>query len=314
MMKAIRLNVYGGPLALEDVPTPTVGDDDVLVKVTATTVNHLDVVEAAGTMKQFFPIDLPWTPGHEFAGVVERVGRAVTGFAVGDAVFGNSRSGAYAEYIAVKPTAIVKKPRNLSDEEAASIPVAAQTAWQGIFKHGRLAAGQTILIHGGAGAVGAYAVQLASQAGANVVVTASGDDAEYLTSIGAKRIIDFRTARFEDELRDKVDVVFDLIGGETQLRSFQVLKRGGYLIAANQPVSESEAAKHGVTGLMMDVAPSAEMLGRIAGMFAEGRLRADVATVYALDDVARAWEDMAGGPTSAARARSRHGKVVLRIA
>src|SRR6266849_827839 len=170
--------------------------------------------------------------------------------------------GAYAEYLAVKPAAIARKPSNLSFEEAASVPVASQTAWQGIFTHGHLEKGQTILIHGGAGAVGAYAVQLAAHAGANVVATGSGDDEAYLKSIGANRIIDYRTARFENELPDKVDVVFDLIGGETQQRSFQVLKKGGYLVAANQPVSQEEAARHGVTGLTMSLAPSAEGLGR----------------------------------------------------
>jgi NADPH:quinone reductase-like Zn-dependent oxidoreductase len=311
-MKAIRLHTYGGPLALEDVSVPAMTDDDVLVKISSTAVNHLDLVEASGAAKEFFPIDLPWIPGHEFSGVVERVGSAVKGFAPGDAVFGNSQSGAYAEYIAVKPTAIVKKPSNLSHEEAASVPVAAQTAWQGVFTHGHLAKGQTILIHGGAGAVGAYAVQFAAHAGANVVVTASADDAEHLKSIGATRIIDFRTARFENELPNKVDVVFDLIGGETQQRSFQVLKQGGFLVAANQPVSQEQAAKHGVTGLMMNLEPSAERLSRIAGMLAEGKVRADVATVYALRDAARAWDDMAGGPASATKRA--HGKVVLRVA
>jgi NADPH:quinone reductase-like Zn-dependent oxidoreductase len=313
-MKAMTLHTYGGPLALEDASMPGVGDDDVLVKVSTTTVNHLDLVKASGAAKEFFPIDLPWVPGHEFSGVVERVGRAVEGFAPGDAVFGFSDSGAYAEYVAVKPAAIVKKPSNLSHEEAASVPVAALTAWQGVFTHGHLAKGQTVLIHGGAGAVGAYAVQFAAQAGANVVVTATGDDEAYLKSIGATRIIDFRKARFENELTDKVDVVFDLIGGETQERSFQVLKKGGYLIAANQPVSQEQAAKHGVTGLMMSVAQSQEGLSRIAGMLAEGKLRADVATVYPLGEAPRAWSEMAGGPAAATTNKRAHGKVVIRVA
>jgi NADPH:quinone reductase-like Zn-dependent oxidoreductase len=229
-------------------------------------------------------------------------------------VFGNSTSGTFADYLAVKPAAIVGKPLNLSFEEAASVPVAAQTAWQGVFTHGRLARGQTILIHGGAGAVGAYAVQLAAQAGANVVVTASTADEAYLKAIGANRVIDYPTSKFEVELADKVDVVFDLIGGETQQRSFQVLKEGGYLVAANHPVSQEEAAKHSVTGLIMNVTPSEELLGRIARMLEDGSLRTDVATVYPLADVAQAWRDMAGGPASAAKTRRRHGKVVLRDA
>jgi NADPH:quinone reductase-like Zn-dependent oxidoreductase len=313
-MKAIRLHEYGGPLALEDVPTPIISDDEVLVRIRSTAVNHLDLLEASGAARQIFPIDLPWIPGHEFAGVVERVGKNVNSVAPGDSVFGNTQSGAYADYVAVKPAAIAKKPSNLSYEEAASVPVAAQTAWQGLFTHAHLERGQTILIHGGAGAVGAYAVQLAAQGGANVVVTASGDDKGYLKSIGANRVIDYQATRFESELPDKVDVVFDLIGGETQQRSFQVLKKGGYLIAANQPVPQEQAVKHGVTGLMMSFVPSAEDLGQIARLLEARKLRPDVATTYGLGDTVRAWEEMAGGPESAAKTRRRHGKVVLRVA
>jgi NADPH:quinone reductase-like Zn-dependent oxidoreductase len=162
-MKAVRLLEYGGQLVFNDVPTPTIARDEILVKIKSTAVNHLDLVEASGTARQILPIDLPWIPGHEFSGVVEQIGSDVAACAPGDAVFGTS-GGAYAEYLAVKPTAIAGKPSNLSFEEAASVPVASQTAWQGISTHGHLEKGQTILIHGGAGAVGAYAVQLASHA------------------------------------------------------------------------------------------------------------------------------------------------------
>src|SRR5712691_4659499 len=198
-MKAIRLSEYGGPLVFTDVPTPTIARDEILVKIKNTTVNHVDIVKASGTIRQIFPIDLPWIPGHEFSGVVEQIGGDIAAYAPGDAVFGTS-GGAYAEYLAVKPAAIARKPSNLSFEEAASVPVASQTAWQGIFTHGHLEKGQTILIHGGAGAVGAYAVQLASHAGATVIATASGDDEAYLKSIGASRVIDYRESQFEKVL------------------------------------------------------------------------------------------------------------------
>jgi NADPH:quinone reductase-like Zn-dependent oxidoreductase len=246
------------------------------------------------------PIDLPWIPGHEYSGVVEQVGSDVAAFAPGDAVFAaNGIGGGYAEYVAVKPALVATKPANLSFEEAASVPVAAQTAWQGLFTHGHLEKGQTVLIHGGAGAVGAYAVQLAAHAGATVIATASGGDEAYLKSIGASRVINYREAQFERVLRKKVDVVLDLIGGDTQQRSFLVLKEGGHLVAATQPVLQEETARHGVS------------------------IRPDVATVYALPDAAQAWKDIAGnlpgvhgmspsGP-GAARRRS-HGKIVLRVA
>jgi NADPH:quinone reductase-like Zn-dependent oxidoreductase len=238
-------------------------------------------------------------------------------------VFGTCDMGAYAEYLAVKPATLVRKPSNLSFEEAASVPVAAETAWQGIFTHGHLDKGQTILIHGGAGAVGAYAVQLASHTGAAVIATASGDDEAYLKSLGASRVINYREAQFEKILREKVDVVFDLVGGDTQQRSFLVLKEGGYLVAATQPVSQEEAARHHVSGAMMRLAPSADVLGRIAPMLENGTIRPDVATVYALPDAAQAWKDIAlnlpgvhgispSGPGAAGRRP--HGKIVLRVA
>ena len=323
-MKAVRLLAYGEKLVFDDLPTPTIARDEVLVKIKSTAVNHLDLVEASGTARQIFPLDLPWIPGHEFSGVIEQIGSDVAACASGDAVFGTTTGmGAYAEYLAVKAAAIARKPSNLSFEEAASVPVAGQTAWQGIFTHGHLEMGQTILIHGGAGGVGAYAVQLASHAGANVIVTASSDDETYLKSIGASRVIDYRNAQFEKVLRDKVDVVFDVLGGDTQMRSFLVLREGGHLVSATQPVSQEETAKHAVSGEMMRLAPSAETLAEIARLLEDGTIRPDVATVYTLQDAAEAWKDIAGNLPSvhgmstngqgAARRKS-HGKIVLRVA
>src|SRR3984893_11415309 len=264
-MKAVRLLEYGGQLVFNDVPTPTIARDEVLVKVKSTAVNHLDLVKASGTARQILPIDLPWIPGHEFSGVVEQIGSDVAGYATGDAVFGaNGTGGAYAEYLAVKPAVIARKPSKLSFEEAASVPVASQTAWQRIFTQGHLEKGQTILIHGAAGAVGAYAVQLASHAGATVIATASGGDEAYLNSIGAIQVIDYREAQFEKVLREKVDVVFDLVGGDTQKRSFLVLKEGGHLVSAVQPVPQEDAAKQRVSGTMMRLAPPGDVGGREA--------------------------------------------------
>src|SRR5271168_2770759 len=240
-MKAVRLLEYGGQLVFNEVPTPTITGDEILVKIKSTAINHLDLVEASGTVRQILPIDLPWIPGHEFSGVVEQIGSDVAAWAEGDAVFGTATGvGAYAEYVAVKAAAIARKPSNLSFEEAASVPVASQTAWRGLFTHGHLEKGQTILIHGGAGAVGAYAVQLASHAGATVIATASGDDEAYLKSIGANRVLDYRKTQFETALQEKVDVAFDLVGGDTQKRSFLVLKQGGHLVSATQPVSQED--------------------------------------------------------------------------
>ena len=323
-MKAMRLLEYGGPLVLNDVPTPAIARDEILVKIKSTAVNHLDLVKASGTARQIFPLALPWIPGHEFSGVVEQLGSDVAGYAPGDAVFAaNETGGAYAEYVAVKPAIIAKKPSNLSFEEAASVPVASQTAWQGLFTHGHLEKGQTILIHAGAGAVGAYAVQLASHAGATVIATASGDDEAYLKSIGASRVLDYRVEQFEKFLREKVDVVFDLVGGDAQQRSFLVLKEGGHLVSAVQPVSQEGAAMHHVSGVMMRLAPSGDVLSRIGRLLEEGTIRPDVATVDALQDAAQAWKDVAeklprvhglSSTGSGAARRRPHGKIVLRVA
>jgi NADPH:quinone reductase-like Zn-dependent oxidoreductase len=321
-MKAIRLMEYGGQLVFGDVPTPTVARDEILVKIKSTTVNHLDIVKASGKAKQIFPLNFPWIPGHEFSGIVEKIGGDIAAFAPGDAVFGDCEMGAYAEYLAIKPSIVLKKPTNLSFDEAASVPVVAQTAWQGLFTHADLHAGQTILIHAGAGAVGAYAVQFAAHAGAKVIATAGGDEA-FVKSIGASQVIDYRNAQFEKVLREKVDLVFDLIGGDTQQRSFLVLKEGGRLVSAVQPPSQEEAAKYHVSGEMMRLAPSTEVLGKIARLLEEGTIRPDVATVYALQDAAQAWKDLAGNlpgihgfsPSGAGAAkRSSHGKLVLRVA
>lgn len=321
-MKAIRVLEYGGQLVFQDVPTPAIARDEILVKVRSTAVNHIDLVKASGTARQILPIDLPWVPGHEFSGVVERIGSDVAAYASGDAVFGTSPMGAYAEYVAVKPATVARKPSSLSFEEAASVPVASQTAWEGIFTHGHLEKGHSILIHGGAGAVGAYAVQLASWAGAAVIATARREDEAYLNSLGAGRVLDYRAEPFEKVLREKVDVVFDLVGGDAQKRSFLVLREGGRLVSAVQPVSPEEAARHRVSGEMMRLAPSAGGLGRIARLIEERTLRPDVATVYPLQEAARAWKDLArnlpgvhgmkpGG--SGAEGRRAHGKFVLRV-
>src|SRR5436190_12687504 len=163
---------------------------------------------------------------------------------------------------------------------------------------------------------------LASHAGATVIATASGADEAYLNSLGASRVIDYREAQFEKVLREKVDVVFDLIGGDTQKRSFLVLKEGGYLVSAIQPVSQEEAAKHRVTGAMMRLVPSEDMLGGIARLLEEGTIRPDIATVYALQDAAQAWKDIAGNlpgvhgmsPSGPGTRRRLHGKIVLRVA
>ncbi|MBO9702966.1 MAG: NADP-dependent oxidoreductase [Sporocytophaga sp.] len=291
-MKAINLYNYGTAETLQfnETLVPQINEDQVLVKVYAASVNHIDGLKASGAIQQIYPLQFPWIPGSDFSGKIEALGSKVTGFKVGDEVYGNSPTGgAYAEYVAANPNAISQKPKSLSFIEAASVPVVAGTAWQGLFKYAHLISGQTILIHGGAGAVGAYAVQFAHQAGAKVIVTASGTDKAYLTSLGADEVIDYKTNTFESMVND-VDVVFDLVGGEVQKRSYSIIKKGGYLIATNQPVSEEDALKHKFSGIFMHHVPSSKDLSYFAELFDKGLLKADIAKVFSIEKTSEAWK------------------------
>ncbi|WP_405513879.1 NADP-dependent oxidoreductase [Spirosoma sp. KNUC1025] len=227
-MKAIILASYGPPesLQVQEVAKPEPADNEVLVRVRAAAVNHIDYEKASGAMKQVFPLTFPWIPGYDFAGTIEALGTNVVNFAVGDDVYGTStHSGAYAEYIAIRPEQIAQKPRTLDFIEAASVPVSAETAWQVLFEQAHVHEGQTVLIHGGAGAVGTYAVQFAHQAGAKVIVTASSRARERVVALGANQVIDYRTEQFET-LVSGVDAVIDLVGGPMQQRSYGVIKKG----------------------------------------------------------------------------------------
>jgi len=325
LMKAIQLPHYGAAdqLRYEEIPTPQAGPGQVLVRVRAASVNPIDSKSASGDMRQLMPLTFPWTPGNDFAGTVAAVGAGVTTLKPGQEVYGNSPAGgAYAEYVVAPAAAVAPKPTTLSFAEAASVPVVALTAWQGLMQGGQLQAGQSVLIHGGAGAVGAYAVQFAHQLGAHVLATAAAEDLDFVRSLGADEVIDYHATRFETVAKN-VDVVFDLVGGDTQQRSFAVLKPGGYLVATSQPPSPEEAAQHGVHGVMFGMKPSAEDLARVAQQLDAGTLKFDVARTYPLAQAGQAWTDSArhhpapgavpaaGPPVAAPKT---HGKIVLEVA
>lgn len=314
-MKAIQLKEYEADLEINDIEKPEINDDQVLVKVHAASVNQLEIKIGSGAMKEFFPVDLPWTPGADFAGVVEKAGKD-SGFKEGDEVYGNSvTGGAYAEYIAADAGKTAVKPAPLDFEQAASVPVVAMTAYQGLFKHGKLESGQTVLIHGGAGAVGAYAVQLAKNAGAVVIATSSAEDKAFVKSLGADQVIDYKNEKFEDLVKD-IDLVLDVIGGETQQKSFAVLKKGGTLIATSQPPGKDDAEKYGVHAKMMNMQATTENLNEIAVLFGNGSLRVDVAKTYPLEKAGEAWAAIGQNikkdgakPTE----KIGHGKAVLKV-
>jgi len=306
-MKAIRLDQYGGPerLRYEDAPAPQPAEGQVLVRVQAASVNPIDYKLASGAFQQIRPLNFPWIPGRNFSGIVEAVGPGVTGLKRGDAVYGDSPGGgAYAEFVATSAGMVAPRPGKLGPVEAASVPLAAQTVWQGLFDHGHLQRGQTVLIHAAGGGVGTFAVQLAHWKGARVLATSSAANADYLRSLGADQAIDYRATPFESVAAD-VDLVLDLVGGETQQRSFGVLKPGGYLVSTVQPPSQEEAARRKVQATIMSMQPSTEGLTQLAELLEAGAIRAVVTKTCLLSQAQEAWTYQMSGHT--------RGKVVLEI-
>jgi NADPH:quinone reductase-like Zn-dependent oxidoreductase len=227
-MKAWRVHEFGPPEAMifETILRPDPGPGEALVKVHAAGVGPWDGSIRAG--RSALPQPLPLTLGSDLSGEVAALASGVSNMALGDQVFGVTNTqflGAYAEYAVASAAMLAKKPSSLSYVEAASVPVIAVTAWQGLFDQARLEAGQTVVIHGAAGNVGAYAVQLARRARLRSIATAGTKDIEYVRALGADKVVDYHTQRFEDEVKD-ADAVLDLVGGETLTRSFQVLRRG----------------------------------------------------------------------------------------
>ncbi|TSD85034.1 NADP-dependent oxidoreductase [Mycobacterium sp. KBS0706] len=307
-MKASRVHRFGSPevIAFEDVERPEPGEGEVLVRVAAAGVGPWDGWIRAG--KSVLPQPLPLTLGSDLSGTVEATGPGATGFAPGDEVFGvtNARfTGAYAEYALASAAMIARKPGRIGHVEAASLPVVAVTAWQALFEQTQLGRTQTVLVLGGAGNVGAYAVQIAHRAGARVIATASAADLAYLRSLGADEVVD-RKDRLEDRV-ELVDAVIDLVGGEAQSRSFAVLKRGGRLVSAVSQPDQQEAARRGVTAGFFLVQVTTAHLERIAAMVDAGELAMQISSILPLT-AARAAHEMLEG----ARPHPR-GKIILQI-
>jgi len=307
-MKAARVLQYGPPSVItrDDVPQPEPGAGQLLIRVEAAGVGNWDALIRAGKVKLE---PLPLILGAEISGVVEATGAEVSEFKAGDEVYGATNrqfSGAYAEYAVPFAGMMAHKPNTLNFVEAASAPIGAVTAWQMLFEYGQVTAGQIILIHGGAGNVGGYAVQLARQAGLHVIATAAARDQGYVTALGAERVLDYRTERFEDSLNG-VDIVLDTVGGETQQRSLRVLKSGGILVSVVSPVPEAIQNSYGVRGAYFYADATTDRLNKIAQLFDSGRLVTDVGTVLPFEEVRTAHELLAGAPHN-------RGKIVLRIA
>jgi NADPH:quinone reductase-like Zn-dependent oxidoreductase len=277
-MKAIRVAQYGQAegLTLQERPALAPKKGEVLIDVAGSGVNPIDWKILSGAMQAFIPLELPYTPGVEVAGRVAAVGEGVDSFAIGDEVFGFiGIVGGYATQVIASADRLAHRPGRLSPLEASGVPAAALTAWQALHEHAQIKAGQTILIHGAAGGVGSMAVQMAKVAGATVFATASARNHDYLKSLGADQVIDYTQTRFEAVI-DKVDVVLDLVGGDTQSRSWDVLKAGGVLVSPVSPPDAARAAEVNATGKHFATRSDGAQLAQIATLFEGGDLMIDV--------------------------------------
>jgi NADPH:quinone reductase-like Zn-dependent oxidoreductase len=307
-MKAARFHEYGGPdvLKYEDAPKPEPGPGELLVRVHATSVNPVDWKVREGHLKGMMNYTLPLTPGWDVSGVVEAAG-AGTHMKPGDEVYSKpdlSRNGTYAEYVVVKESEVAPKPKSVDHSTAAAIPLAGLTAYQALYDAAKLSSGQRLLIHGAAGGVGTFAIQLAKLRGAYIIATASKKNHDFLKSLGADECIDYNTTKFEDVVRD-VDVVLDTITGETMERSWKVLKKGGILISILEPPKPEKAAAHGVRCHHTFVQSNSAQLVELAKLVDSGKLKPIIEKVYPLSEARAAQESNAKGHT--------RGKLVLRV-
>ena len=303
------MHSYGGleVLQWEDAPRPRVERGEVLIRVHAAGVNPLDWKVRAGLLNGSVQHKLPLIPGWDVSGVVDEVGPGVSRFKKGEEVFAMSdpnRDGSYADYITVHEAAIARKPKSLFHVHAAATPVSALAAWRSLFDLGHLQSGQRILIHGGSGGVGHFAVQLAKWKGAYIIATASTKNEELLRKLRADETIDYTSQNFEDVVHN-VDVVLDTIGGETQERSWRVLKKGGALISLVRPPSDQKARQFGARGIMCSVQPDGAQLSKIAKLIDSAKLKPIIDRILPLSEARRAHELSQDGHI--------RGKLVLRV-
>ncbi|WP_226038094.1 NADP-dependent oxidoreductase [Aquibacillus saliphilus] len=283
-MKAIVINEYGGKEALQeqDVPKPEINDNQVLVEVHATSINPIDWKLREGYLKAMLDFSFPIILGWDVAGIIVETGKDVKNFAVGDEVFARpdtTADGTYAEYTTVDENLLAKKPKNLSYEEAASIPLAGLTAWQCLVDKTEVKKGDKVLIQAGAGGVGSLAIQMAKHLGAYVATTASETNEAYVKQLGADQFINYQTEKFEEVLKD-FDVVLDTMGGEVLEKGFQVLKHGGKLVTiAGQP-DQDLAKKHGVDAMSYWLTPNGEQLSTLGDLLEKEIVKPQVGHVF----------------------------------
>jgi NADPH:quinone reductase-like Zn-dependent oxidoreductase len=307
-IRKVRIHRFGGPDVLQiDNVEPSLPDAlQVHVRVKAASVNPVDFKIRNGQYPAVKEDRLPYTLGRDVSGVIEKCGAQATQFKVGDEVLGmvGIGGGGYAEKAVLDQQALAHKPPLIDHVRSAAIPLAGLTAWQGLFRYGQLKSGQSVLIHGGSGGVGHFAIQFAKAKGARVFTTVSTDNVEFARGLGADTVIDYKTQRFEQQAHD-LDMVFDLIDGETRERSWELLKRGGILVSTLTEPSQVKALQHGVRALRFTVEPSGSELAEIAELVLSGKVKPHVQKTFTLEDASRALSTVEHGGSV--------GKIVLTL-
>jgi len=306
-MRALRMHEYGTSevLRVEEAPVPAPKAGEVRIRVHAAGVNPIDWKIRSGRLQKYFPVSLPHIPGRDVSGTIDALGSGVTRWKIGDPVIANSDGGGFAEYVVVAEGDVANKPKQLTHEQAAGIPVASLTAWNTLIETADVQKDQRVLIHGGAGGVGSTAVQLAHWRGAHVIATASERNHEYLKSIGADEVIDYRTTRFEDVARN-IDVVLDTVGGDTLARSPAVLREGGMLLSIVGVPSAQACSERKIRCPPEQDSPHAgEQLEKLGQLFDAGDLKMTIEAVFPLAAANQALELSETG-----RAR---GKIIVKV-
>jgi alcohol dehydrogenase len=310
-MKAAQISGYGGKEVVQvtdSAPKPSIEPGQVLVEVAAAGVNPFDLTVRQGHARQMVELDFPATLGGDVSGTVSEIGSDVSGFQVGQAVYGQAKAlsghGSFAEYAPVPAAQLAAKPDSLDFTASAAVPLVASSAYQALVDHIDLQVGQKILIHGGAGGIGSLAIQLAKYLGAYVATTAAKDDTEFVKSLGADEVIDYKQQDFSRTLKD-YDAVFDTVGGETNSKSYRILKPGGSLVSMVAKPDEDLVKKHSIKYTAQFSQVTTERLTKLAGLFDNATLKPEIDKVFPLDQAAEALEYLKTGHP--------RGKVVIKI-
>lgn len=310
-MKAAQIDRYGtkNVVTINDIPSPQVSDGKILLEIHAASANPIDWKIRDGILKDVMPVQFPFTLGFDVSGVVLEVGAGVEHFKKGDEVYGqagvfNGGSGSFAQIALADTSTLAPKPALLSDAEAASLPLTAVSAWQALVDHLDLKKGQKILIHGGAGGIGTFAIQIAKHLGAEVATTVGTKDREYARTLGADTVIDYKQEQFEQMLKE-YDAVFDTAGGETYKKSFSVLRKGGMIVSMVEQPDQDLMKQHDVTALSQFTKVTAERLQKISDLTKQGVIKTHIDKTFPLNQAAEALEYLKTGHPA--------GKVVIQV-